>query len=65
MKKETLEVSFTDDDHVWVKGKQYVSLKRMFEIKEHDLKELKNMEELTERLLLENQALRTLIGGSN
>ena len=37
--KEKGRVEFSDDDHVWINGKQFISLKRFLELKNDMIKE--------------------------
>ena len=55
------KVDFTDDDHVWIDGNQFVSLRRYFESRESLLKEFKMLNEKFDEIKAENEALKTLL----
>lgn len=57
MKKEYVNVDFADEDHIWVKGRQYVSLKRLAEVKNESVQELRNYEAKVKEITEINEAL--------
>lgn len=61
MKKETVNVNWSDEDHVWIGGKQFVSLNRFQELQNDSSKELDNYIKKTEELTSENEALKFLL----
>lgn len=54
-------VKIIDDDHIWVSGKQYVSLRRFFEARSEVDKEHLQLCKQVEDLKKENAALLTLL----
>lgn len=57
------EIEIQDENHIWYKGKQYVSLKRVIEIKTNELNEMEILEEEIDRLNKENEAYKVLLRG--
>lgn len=55
------EVMFADDDHVWIDGKQFVSIKRFLESKNATIKETMVINERLEKITEENEALKVLL----
>jgi hypothetical protein len=58
---ETINVEFYDADHVWIKGRQFVSLKRFAEMRQDNLIEMKLLINKIDELTAENEALRALV----
>lgn len=61
MGKITAEVQISDVDHIYVDGKQYISLRRFFENKSEIAKEYQLLAEQNESLLEENKHLKALL----
>lgn len=62
MKEETRRVMFSDEDHVWIDGnKQFISLKRFFELRDVMDEECKLLMGKIEKLYKENEAIKTLL----
>ena len=58
---EEHKVKFSDEHHVWVDGKQYISLSRFFANRLEIATEQKTIAEENERLLEENKHLKALL----
>lgn len=55
------EVRVHDKDHIWYKGKQFVSLTRFIELKTNQLNEMEILEDEIDRLNNENKSYKTLL----
>lgn len=62
MKKETLTVEIYDDDHIWVKNRQYVSLERFLIAKKEMVDEVEALNDKLAKLRETTKALGTLLG---
>lgn len=63
--EQTVKVRFHEDgEHLWIGGKQFVSLNRFLEVKKDQNKETKLLQEEVERLTKENDALKVLLTSS-
>lgn len=61
-KTAVVKVEFHDDgEHIWIDGKQYVSLKRFIDLKQTQLKEMQLLQEKASELTKENNAFRDTI----
>lgn len=54
------KVEFTDPDHVWIGGRQFISLERFMYLQKKDMIELQNYMDKIEQLTKENEAMRIL-----
>lgn len=61
IKNKNPKVEIIDDDHVFVDNRQFVSLKRLSQVKMDSAKEIKLLMDKTKCLAEENDALRTLL----
>ncbi len=61
MEKIKTEVEIIDKDHIYVEGKQYVSLSRMSKIKSEQMEEMNMLSVKVEELTQENNAYRILL----
>lgn len=62
MKEETRRVMFSDEDHVWIDGnKQFISLKRFFELRDVMDEECKLLMGKIEELYKENEAMKVML----
>ena len=59
--KKQREVRFSDDDHVWIDGKQFVSLNRLLEVKNSEIKEMRLMNERVKELTAKNRVLMMML----
>lgn len=57
-------VKFSDDDHVWIDGTQFVSLDRFLKVKNSGIKDMQLMNERLRELTAENESLKTLLKNS-
>ena len=55
------KIDFLDNDHVWIDGKQYISLKRFFENRSEIALEYITILEEADRLSKENKHLKELL----
>lgn len=55
------KIKFSDEHHIWVDGKQYISLTRFFENRSEIALEQKALAEEVERLVEENKHLKALL----
>lgn len=62
MKEVNMKVKFTDEDHVWVNNRQFVSLRRFADAKKDMANEVKLLVDKNRELAEENEALRTMLG---
>lgn len=58
---KNMEVEFIDDDHIYISGKQWVSLNRFLKAKNDLMKETYLVNNKNERLAKENEALKLLL----
>jgi hypothetical protein len=56
-----LTVRFSDDDHAWIAGHQWISLSRFIQVKNDTMKEMKLLQERVLELEQENTHLRGLL----
>lgn len=56
-----MNVNFTDKDHVWIDGRQYISLRRFFEKVAEVASESKRLAEENEKLIAENEHYKALL----
>ena len=61
MAEELKKVNYSDPDHIWVDGNQFVSLKRFCEVKKDSAKETNLLQKEVKKLTEENKALRVLL----
>ena len=61
MKETTKTVRICDNDHVFIDGKQYISLTRFTELTQKNSLELDMLQREVEVLSVENKALRVLL----
>lgn len=61
MSKVKTEVEVIDKDHIYVEGKQYVSLQRMSEIKRGQMEEMDMLSTKVDELTQENTAYKILL----
>lgn len=62
MSEEMMKVNMHEDgEHLWIKGKQFVSLERFAEVKKCGAKELQLSEQKVKELTEENEALKVLL----
>jgi cell shape-determining protein MreC len=59
--KNVKNVNVKDEDHIWYKGKQYISLRRFYERLQELLDEIKQLTERNEKLQEENDILTKLL----
>ena len=57
----TLRVRISDDDHIWINGKQFISFNRIAKIRTELTEEAKDMQNELKRLHDENKALKVLL----
>ena len=55
-----MKVEFTDDDHVRIGGRQFISLERFRYLSNKETLEMQNYMKKVEQLTKENQAMRIL-----
>lgn len=55
------ELRVHDENHIWYKGKQFVSLNRFIELKTNQLNEMELLEDEIDRLNKENEAYKVLL----
>lgn len=60
--KVTAEVEYIDDDHVFVNGSQFISLRRFNKMKREMNIEETILNDKNNQLIEENKAYRTLLG---
>jgi hypothetical protein len=58
---KNMNVKIVDEDHIWVNGKQYVSLKRFGEARKEVAEEIKLAADNNKELAEENEALKVLL----
>lgn len=56
------EVRIVDEDHVWIDGEQFISLRRLNKIRYDTNEELANYEKEIKRLTDQNNAYKILLG---
>ena len=56
------EIKIVDNNHIWYKGRQFVSLNRFIELKTNQLNEMEILEQEIDRLNKENESYRNLLG---
>lgn len=62
MAEEMMKVNMHEDgEHLWIKGKQFVSLERFAEVKKCGAEELRLSEQKVKELTEENEALKVLL----
>lgn len=59
--KKKVEVEFVDEDHAWIEGKQFISLKRFLEVKQDKVTEMEILNDEVDRLNHDNTALREYV----
>ena len=59
--RKKVEVEFSDDQHAWIDGKQFVRLDRFLEVKQDKLTEMEILNDEVDRLNEDNKALREYI----
>lgn len=57
------EIRIIDEDHLWYKGMQYISLKRFAKFKNDQIDEMSLLNKEVENLTKENEAYKTLLRG--
>lgn len=55
------EVLISDDNHIWIDGKQFVSLKRFLELRNSESNEMQLLSDKVEELTSENDSLKKLL----
>ena len=55
------EINVIDNDHIYYKGQQFVSLQRFYELKNSELQEMKLLNKRIEELTEENKSFETLL----
>lgn len=50
-----------DEHHIWIKGRQFVSLERFIELTSKTNDEMKKLADEVKKLTIENDALRVLL----
>ena len=58
---KTMQVEIFNDDHIWIGGRQYVSLKRFAEARKDAAEEMQMMIDRNNELTEENEALKILL----
>ena len=61
MAEELKKITYSDPDHLWVDGNQFISLKRFTEVRKDSAKELNLLQKEVKKLTEENKALRVLL----
>lgn len=62
MKEEMRRVMFSDEDHVWIDGnKQFIFLKRFFELRDIMDEECKLLMDKIKELYKENEAMKVML----
>lgn len=61
MKKGKIEVTYTDEDHIWIGGDQFISLNLFMELKHDMIKELNDHIQRVKELTDESNALKVLL----
>lgn len=56
------EVRIVDEDHVWIDGEQFISLRRLNKLRYDTSAELANYEKEVKRLTDQNNAYKILLG---
>lgn len=56
-----MKVNVADEDHMWIDGKQFISLKRFLENRKEIADEVLKLERRNRELEEENNALRVLL----
>jgi hypothetical protein len=59
--EKKVEVRFSDEQHVWIEGKQFIRLDRFLAIKQDKITEMEIMSEEIDRLNKDNQTLREYV----
>lgn len=59
--EKTLKVYFSDEDHLWIEGNQFVSLKRFSQAKKDVADEMRLLNDKNKELTKENEALKVLL----
>ncbi len=60
-KKKIATIEITDEDHIWVDGKQFISLKRFYENKKEVADETLLLNNKVEELTKKVEALKVLL----
>lgn len=55
------EINIADDNHIWFRGKQYISLSRFNELKKAEVEEIDLLNSKVEKLTEENEAYRRIL----
>jgi hypothetical protein len=58
---KTMQVEIFNDDHIWVGGRQYVSLKRFAEARKDAAEEMQMLIDRNDELMKENESLKVLL----
>lgn len=58
---KTMQIEIFNDDHIWVGGRQYVSLKRFAEARKDAAEEMQMLIDRNNELTEENEALKILL----
>lgn len=61
MEKVTKEIKICDENHIFIEGEQYISLKKVCDIKSRFLDEMENLDDLNKALTEENKSLKILL----
>lgn len=56
-----MQVEIFNDDHIWIGGRQYVSLKRFAEARKDIAEEMQMMIDRNNELMEENESLKVLL----
>ena len=55
------EINIADDNHIWFRGKQYISLSRFNELKKAEVEEIDLLNQKVDELTEENEAYRKIL----
>lgn len=55
------EIEIADNDHIWLRGKQYISLSRFNELKKTEVEEIDLLNQKVDELTEENEAYRKIL----
>ena len=58
---KTMQVEIFNEDHIWIGGHQYVSLKRFAEARKDAAEEMQMMIDRNDELMKENESLKVLL----
>lgn len=61
MNKVIKEVGISDEDHIWIDGKQFISLRRFIDLRTDQLNEMDILSDEIDRLYRENEAYKNLL----